>query len=195
MTVLSTIWEELLKKLSIETLVCIVLALIIALYLAHLNKKAKSDRSAALCRRYALLTEDVLTTLPDNELIRAVVANLMNKLDKKRPDPLSLLPFLSRGRSAVYYVWMFCNDWSEQSLDTVLRSSSARFIPAILEGLEYIGAVDTAEALQTAWNALQEGATTVSKEDESALERAIEAEQPLAKCTDYIRKNPTEFTD
>ncbi len=188
--------NELLNDIGIETLVLIALALVIAAYLAFLNKKTKSDRSAALCRRYAVMTEECLQALPDDELLTAVIANLMNKMDKKRPDPLAVLPFLSRGRSAVYSVWILCcNDFHEQSSDVFFRSSSVRLVPTILEGLEHLGATASAEALQMAWSAAEADSQPFSEEHIAALAHAMEVEKPLEKCTAYIRENPTEFTD
>ena len=65
------------------TLVLVALALVIAVYLAFLGKKEKSDKTAALCKTYAVMTEELLASVPDEELVRAVVANLINKQDKK----------------------------------------------------------------------------------------------------------------
>lgn len=179
-----------------STLVLIALALIIAVYLVFLGKKEKSDNTAALCKTYAVMTEELLASVPDEELVRAVVANLMNKQDKKRPDAVSQLPFLSRGRSAVYSVWLLCHELETQTFDTFFRSSSRRFAEPAADGLERIGAANSAAALRAAirtaeedtQSPLWEAVTTVFRE-------AVAADQPLALCVAYIRDNPDEFVD
>ena len=66
-------FEGLLKP---STLIAIVAAIAIALYLYFLDKRTKSVEAAALCKKYAKMTEDLLAATPDEEVVRAVVANL-----------------------------------------------------------------------------------------------------------------------
>lgn len=182
--------------LETDTLVLIALALIIAAYLTHLGKKEKSDKAAALCKAYATMTEELLRSTSDEELVSAVVANLMNKQDKKKPDPIAALPFLSRGRAAVYSVWLLCNELEKQEFDAFFRSSSARFAEPAVDGLDRIGATNSAAALRAAIRTAEEDSeaplwdavTTVFRE-------AIATEQPLALCVRYIRENTDEFVD
>ena len=182
--------------LETDTLVLIALALIIAAYLTHLGKKEKSDKAAALCKAYATMTEELLRSTSDEELVSAVVANLMNKQDKKKPDPIAELPFLSRGRAAVYSVWLLCNELEKQEFDAFFRSPSARFAEPAVDGLDRIGATNSAAALRAAIRTAEEDSeaplwdavTTVFRE-------AIATEQPLALCVRYIRENTDEFVD
>lgn len=178
------------------TLVLVALALVIAVYLAFLGKKEKSDKTAALCKTYAVMTEELLASVPDEELVRAVVANLINKQDKKRPDPASQLPLLSRGRSAVYSVWLLCNELEKQEFDAFFRSSSARFAEPAADGLERIGATNSATALRAAMRTAEDDAQTPLWEAVTTVFReAVAAEQPLTQCVQYIRDNPDEFVD
>ncbi len=178
------------------TLVLIALALLIAAYLVFLGKREKSDKTAALCKTYAVMTEDLLASVPDDEVVHAVIANLISKQDKKRPDPASQLPLLSRGRSAVYSVWLLCHELEKQEFDAFFRSPSARFADPAVDGLERIGATNSATALRAAIRTaedetespLWEAVTTVFRE-------AVAAEQPFKLCVQYIRDNPDEFVD
>lgn len=179
-----------------DTLILIVLALIIAGYLWFLGKKEKSDETAALCKTYAVMTEELLASVPDEELVRAVVANLMNKQDKKRPDPAAQLPLLSRGRSAVYSVWLLCHELEKQEFDAFFRSPSCRFAQPAADGLERIGATNSAAALRAAIRTAEDDAQTPLWEAVTTVFReAVSAEQPLALCVRYIRDNPDEFVD
>lgn len=179
-----------------STLILVALILIIATYLYILDKKGKSDGTAALCKTYAVMTEELLARTPDEEVVRAVVANLMNKQDKRRPDAAAQLPFLSRGRAAVYSVWLLCNELEKQGFDSFFASPSRRFAEPAVDGLERIGASNSATALRAAVRAaenaeekpLWDAVTTVFRE-------AIAAEQPLVLCVQYIRDNPDEFVD
>lgn len=178
------------------TLVLIALALAIAVYLWFLNKKEKSDSTVALCKTYATMTEELLTSVPDEELVRAVVANLMSKQDKKRPDPAAQLPLLSRGRSAVYSVWLLCHELETQAFDAYFRSSSRRFAEPAADGLERIGATNSATALRAAIRAAEDDTQTPLWEAVTTVFReAVSSEKPLELCVQYIRDNPDEFVD
>lgn len=160
------------------TLVMIVLAVLIGIYLHRLDKKEKSDPLAALYKQYRTLSPETLAAIPDGELVRAVVANIMAKTDKHRPDVYHLIPLLSHGRIAVYSVWLIFRELEVAELDSLLRSPSGRFLESATDGFSLIGA----EACATA-------------QDETALREAIAAEQPLILCVAYIRDNPDEFVD
>ncbi len=166
------------ENFDVGTLVMIVLAVIIGIYLHRLDKKEKSDPLAALCKQYRMLSAQTLAAIPDGELVRAVVANVMAKTDRHHPDVYHLIPLLSHGRIAVYSVWLICHELEIADLDALLRSPSGRFLESATDGFALIGAEACAAA-----------------EDETALRAAIVAEQPLALCVAYIRDNPDEFID
>lgn len=179
-----------------STLIAIALALVIGVYLYFLEKRTKSDASAALCKQYAVMTEELLASVPDEDVVQAVVANLMNKQDKDHPDAAAQLALLSRGRAAVYSVWLLCHELEQQGFDAFFRSPSHRFAEPAADGLERIGAANSATALRAALKTaedtpeqpLWEAVTTVFRE-------AVAAEKPLTLCVRYIRENPDEFVD
>lgn len=188
-----SMFEGLLKP---STLIAIVAAIAIALYLYFLDKRTKSDEAAALCKKYAKMTEDLLAATPDEEVVRAVVANLMNKQDKRRPDAAAQLPLLSRGRAAVYSVWLLCHELESQDFTAVFRSPSRRFVDPAVDGFERIGASNTATALRAAIKALDEDESAPLLEAVTTVFReAMASEKPLEMCVQYIRDNPDEFID
>lgn len=166
------------ENFDVGTLIMIVLAVIIGIYLHRLDKKEKSDPLAALCKQYRTLSMDTLVAIPDDKLVRAVIANMMAKTDRHRPDVYRLIPLLSHGRVAVYSVWLICHELEIADMDTLLRSPSGRFLESATDGFSLIGATACAAA-----------------EDETALRAAISAEQPLTLCVAYIREYPDEFVD
>ncbi len=170
---------------DIGTVVMIVLAAAIGIYLHRLDKKEKSDPLAALYKQYGMLSAEAFAATPDNELVRAVVANIMAKSDRRRPDVYALIPLLSHGQVAVYSVWLLCHELETADMDALLRSPSGRFAEPAADGFSLIGADRCAEALLAA----------IDSQDETALAAAIAAEQPLNLCVAYVRDNPDEFID
>ena len=186
-------FEGLLKP---STLIAIGAAIVIAVYLYFLDKRTKSDETAALCKKYAVMTTELLAATPDDEVVRAVVANLMNKQDKRRPDAAAQLPLLSRGRAAVYSVWLLCHELETQDFTAVFHSPSRRFVDPAADGLERIGAPNAAIALRAAVKALDEQESAPLLEAVTTVFReAMASEKPLELCVQYIRDNPDEFID
>lgn len=183
------------------TIVMIVLAAIIAIYLYFLEKKEKNDGASALCKRYETLTENTLAEIPDEDLLQAVAANLMNKQDRKHPDLSVTLPLLSPGRCGVYSVWLVCHELEKRDLGAYFATPYRRFAELAAVGFELIGATACATAMGTACERYQDQKAKEKKELSSwkdlteQLRQAIEAEQPFARCVEYIRDNPAEFVD
>ncbi len=92
------------------------LAALVGLYLWGNRHKDSDSRAARLGRLYRELDEDKLAGIPDEELVDAVAANLLEKQDRRRPDPYHTIPLLSRGRTAVYSVWLICNELDKGQL-------------------------------------------------------------------------------
>ena len=182
--------------LSNGTLVLIALALVIASYLYWLNRnEKKNDTAAALCKRYAVLHRETLLTLPDEELVQAVIANILNRQDRRHPDPGAQLPFLSRGRAAVYTVWVMCHELETQDLEALLSSPSGALAAEAAAGLELLGATRSAQTLYEALPTGEGGEPPAWEALTAAFRETVSAEQPLALCIAYIRNHPDEFTD
>lgn len=182
------------KLLDPSTLIAVLAVVVIAVYLYFLDKKAKSDPTAALCKTYAVMTRELLDSVSDADVVRAVAANILSKQDKKHPDPALQLSLLSRGRAAVYSVFLLCHELETQDFGALIKSPSYRYADTAADGLECIGATNSAAALRAAMNTaeeetpLWEAVTTVFRE-------AIASEKPLDLCVQYIRANPDEFVD
>lgn len=181
------------------TVVLMALAVIVGAYLLWLERREKKAK-AGVCEQYATLTEETLTALPDEELVRAVVANVVKKQESKQADLSVVLPFLSPGRRGVYGVWLACNELKSRDLAAYFRSPYRRFAPVIAEGFTMAGAAACAAAWDEAcarYEAQKNGEKGLAPWDEytARLRSALESEQPLSLCVTYIRDNVAEFVD
>lgn len=181
------------------TVVLIVLAAIVGGYLWWLDRREKKAKSDA-CEQYAVLTEKTLAALPDEEIVRAVAANLVAKQQNDGTELSGLLPFLSPGRRGVYGVWLLCNELKNRGIGAFFASPFRRFAPMAAEGFAMIGA----EACADLWNEACEryerqrnGEKDLPSPNEltAQLRQALEEEQPLLLCVNYIRDNLAEFID
>lgn len=164
----------------------------ILIHFSGSRRRRPKSRADELQEKYAVLTADLLAATPDEEVVTAVAANLMAKLKKNRPDPLVTIVQLSRGRNAVYFVWLLCKEAEKNGVAALLRKPAVRFLESGIEGLETVGATETAAAAR-ALTAPQEDAAQETLL--AALETALEAEKPLSLCCDYIRAMPDDFVD
>ena len=131
-------------------LILVFMAALVGLYLWGNRHKDADSRAARLGRLYKTLDEDTLASIPDEDLVDAVVANLLEKQDRRRPDPYHTIPLLSRGRAAVYSVWLLCKELDEGSFEDLYASASSVFDELAADGMDLIGAPRCGTALREA---------------------------------------------
>ncbi len=178
-------------------LILVFMAALVGLYLWGNRHKDADSRAARLGRLYKTLDEDTLASIPDEDLVDAVVANLLEKQDRRRPDPYHTIPLLSRGRAAVYSVWLLCKELDEGSFEDLYASASSVFDELAADGMDLIGAPRCGTALREAKEQIADmegNAETLAQLHADFLE-AAEEEKPLDRCVEYIRANPREFID
>ena len=158
-------------------LVLVFMALLVALYIWGSNRRSKASRAEELEARYKVLDR----------------ANLMGKLDSRRPDAYRVIPLLSHGRCLVYSIWLICHELDETGFEELLASPSGDFLELAADGLQELGALRCATALREAPNA--GGEEAVLAELHADFLEAAEAEKPLDLCVGYIRDNPEQFVD
>ncbi len=171
-------------------LLLILLAAVIGAYLWGLNRREKKGHADQLTARYKSLDESGLAEIPDDRLVDAVAANVIAKLDPRRPDAYHLVPTLSQGRCSVYCVWLVCHECAQEGLAGFYAGPSAVFAELAADGLELVGAVECAAAVRAA---MREGADLSALS--ASFDDAAKRELPLEKCVAYIRDNPVEFVD
>lgn len=183
------------SRFDAGTWVMVALAAVIGIYLFWLERREKGGKASDLLKQYATVTEETLAAVPDDQLVRAVVANLLNKQDEKHPDLSVTLPLLSYGRCGVYSVWLLCNELEKRDLAAYFRSPYRRFAGYAAEGFEMIGATACAAGMAAACEAYEKKETARFKDLTAQLRQAVQQEQPLSLCVTYIRDNPAEFVD
>lgn len=178
-------------------LILVFMAALVGLYLWGNRHKEQDSRAARLGRLYRELDENKLAGIPDEELVDAVVANLLEKQDRRRPDPYHTIPLLSRGRTAVYSIWLICKELDEGSFENLYAGPSAVFDELAADGMDLIGAPRCAAALRAAKDQIgdMEGHAEELAQLHADFLEAAEDEQPLGRCVEYIRANPREFVD
>ncbi len=168
-------------------------ALIIGLYLWGSTRKSQAGKADRLQAAYRRLTRPLLDSIPDEELVDAVAANLLAKLDKRKPDAYKVIPTLSRGRCAVYSVWLTLHEVESGGLAAYLSSPSGQFLTLAADGCELVGASGCAAALREA--AARPLDPTEADDLQARFLAAASAEHPLDGCREYIRDNPGDFVD
>lgn len=177
-------------------------AVLLLLLAASLWKPKPRDerdlRGRLLGEKYRTMTQALLRGTADDELLDAVIANLHEKLDPKRPDPYRTIPLLSPGRCAVYFVWLITKELDEGSFEDLYARPSGAFVELSADGMARIGAARSEQLLRRS----VELAGTKDAADSEAFAQlhadfleAVEQEKPLALCAAYIRENPSEFLD
>ena len=174
-----------------------ILFVLIGITLIFMNKKAQSaqeKRSTMLAKKYKVMTKELLDSTPDEDLLDAVAANLMEKVNKQSPDPLHEFALLSPGRFQLYSVWLIMNELKNGgSFNSLLAGPSAVFSETAADGFDRIEAHACANAVR---DALQVGDEWEKLSDcNEAYANAVAEENPKNLCIDYIRNCYTEFID
>ncbi len=173
-------------------LILIFVGCIAALLVFRAKKMRPATKEESLQKQYAVMTAQLLEETPDDKLVNAVIANLMEKLSRLHPDPLITIPRLSRGRNAVYFTWMLCKEVEHNGVHALCKKPASRFVDVGIEGLITVGAEATAAAVRAF---LSPDADAQESDLEAAVLAALETEQPLGLCVEYIRQNPEDFLD
>ena len=150
--------------------------------------KPDTSRAAQLAENYRVMTPDLLCHIPDDELIEAIVGNLLAKTAEKGPTPYQVIPSLSPGRCAVYSVWLFGCEQRAGSLECFCRGADAGFAFLAADGLSLFGCSE-ASALLSQY---------LDTKDDSLLpklQEAVAADNPASHMISYIRDNPADFCD
>lgn len=173
----------------------LIVAAVVCFLLIRLMNRSKDDesRAAKLMKKYATLTPENLSAAPDEELVEAVVCNVLAQAeDTFRPNPVKILAGLPQPFTVVYSVWAVCKELSRGDYHALTRTATREMVQPAIDGLPVIGATATAAAL----SALRE--IYENKEDtaaaETAFHKAVETECPLSLCVAYIRDHIPQLT-
>lgn len=173
----------------VRLIVLILLAVLVGGYLWYLNRKKPETKHKT---PYEHLTEEQLNAIPDEELLSAVIQNLLSKTDKRNPQPYLTIPALGEARCSVYCVWLFTHSVRQNGFAVLLKTPDRAFGEMAVDAFTAVGAPGCAAAVSTAISA--DNADTIKQADDAFLQ-AVEFENPLAACVPYIRDNLSLFCD
>ena len=170
-----------------ETILLIIAAAVCYILIRRMGKDKKDDsRAAKLREKYATLTEENLSATPDEELVEAVVANVLSHAaENRRPDPAAELAVMPQPFTVVYSIWAVCKELARGTYGALLRTATKEMVDHAVDGLPVIGAPATAAALAALRDA--HAAKEDTADAEKAFHVAVEQECPLTLCATYIR--------
>lgn len=170
-----------------ELIILVILAVVVLIAFRLTKSRGGHGRAAMLMKKYANLTAEQLATVPQDELVEAVVSHVLAQAENsRRPDPVKVLAGKPQGFAVVYSVWAVCKEMAAGSYEMLKRTATRELTEQAGAGFTAIGAAETAAA----WQALCADPTA---EAEAAFHRAVESECPLSLCEAYILDNPEQF--
>ena len=165
-----------------------VIGVVLIVVIGRILLRPDGSRAAALMKTYKTLTPALLAETPDEELVTAVVSNILAKAEAEKTDPYRLLPTLTQERSDIYSLWLFLRELEAGDPACLRRSEQFGFSELAVNALRMMEQTALADALdrylQTADETLPETMKT------------LVAEQELpALMIAMIRSNPESFCD
>lgn len=173
-----------------ELLLIILLLVLVVLAMRRVGSgRGDKSRAARLMKQYRHMTMEKLQNIPEGELVDAVVSRVLAyAAESKAPNIEKTLTDLGHGSTVVYTVWAVCKEMAAGGYDALSRTATWALADKAAEHFRGIGAA----ACGDAWEALY---TDGAAEAEEAFHRAVEQEQPLGLCEEFIRDNATAFLD
>ena len=173
-----------------EWIVCMVLLVVVSLALRRIGAaRGENTRAARLTKQYAVMTAAKIADAPEGELVDAVVCRVLAQAqDTRRGDVVRVLADLQRGPCAVYCVWVICKEMAAGEYSALMKTESKHMAALAAESFGAVGA----PACKLAWERLTQ---SPDEANERAFREAVQTEQPLARCEEFIRDNAQEFID
>ncbi len=164
-----------------------VIGVVLVILIGRVLLRPDGSRAAKLMKTYKTMTPALLDATPDEELVTAVVSNILALAEDNKTDPYRLLSSLSQGRSDVYSVWLFLRELEAGDPESLRRSEQFGFSELAVNALRMMEQNTLADALndylQTADPALVDTMkTTVAAGDVPALLVAMIRSDPDSFC-------------
>ena len=130
-----------------------ILGILLIGLLGRLLSRKDTSNAGRLMEKYKQMTPTLLEETPDEELVKAVVANLLAKAEGAHKDAYAVIPTLSQKRCAVYSVWLFAREIQSNNAPFLRRDEQFGFSELAADGLDLLGfsevAADLRDYLQT----------------------------------------------
>lgn len=165
-----------------------IVGLVLLIVLGKVLFPQDHSRAAKLMKTYRHLTPEQLSDVPDEELITAVVSNLLAKAEDERRDPYALIPTLSRERCGVYSIWLVQKELESGDAANLRQSEQFGFSELAADALDWLECQEAAAALRCY---LQ----TAEPTQIERLKTAMATAQVSAHLITLIRNDPKAFCD
>lgn len=163
-------------------------AIALLLLLRRVLFPGDNSNAAKLMNTYRVMTRQLLDNTPDEQLVKAVVANLLAKAEEANKDAYAVIPALSRERCAVYSVWLFMNEMNGDDASVLRQSGQFGFSELAADGLDLLGfdtlATDLRGYLQTADDSIA-----------ASMTATLAASDLNAALVEFIRVHADAFCD
>ena len=169
-------------------LLLFVAAIGLALLLARVLFPKDNSNAAKLMNTYHVMTRELLDNTPDDQLIKAVVANLLAKAESAKGNAYAVIPTLAQERCAVYSVWLFQNEMQGEDPTVLRQSGQFGFSELAADGLDLLGFPELAADLR---NYLQTADDTLAV----SMKQALASASLEAALIEFIRDHADAFCD
>ncbi len=156
------------------------------------HRRGDDSRSAKLMKKYKTLTPELLASTSDDELVEAIVANVLaDAAESRKPDPIYTLSKKPQPYMVVYSIWAVCKEMARGDYAALTHTATRHVVQDACDGLPVVGATATAVAFKDVMALHEAGEDTAAAE--AAFHTAVETECPLSLCVTYIRDHVAEL--
>lgn len=152
-------------------------------------------------KKYEVLTEEVLLSLPDNMIFEAVVANILSKYSKFEGGDIEKFNQLNLKQKYVCAVWYLFEDIKMDGLERFYRGNGDELTSIISDAFREVGEYKIANILEKVYKMFDVNCIEASY-DEKVIKNAEIDYKNLIKELDidkisstYIKKNKAYFID
>lgn len=163
---------------------------------------------------YTELTEEIIDTTSDDNLLQLVFENLSQKQPSDYKKEYETVMSWNRSRQAIYIIWMLEAEINNGGFNQFYFNPSGQFYKHIPEALKLVGATKFADLTDRANETFEKENRKITKHQDGTLEGFSKSydDNPLNKFddefynlyktehlqqlqVDFIRKNEKEFID
>lgn len=160
------------------------------------------------------LTEQIIDTTSDNNLLQVVYDNLSERQPTDYEKEYETVMNWNKSRQAIYMIWLLEGEVNNGGYNQFYFNSSGQFYKQLPEMLKLVGAIKFADLTQRANNTFEIENTKITKHQDGTIEGFSKSydDNPLNKYDDefyklyetenlqdiqvkYIRTHKTEFID
>ncbi len=163
-----------------------IVGLVLIVLIGKVFFPADGSRSAKLMATYRRLTPDTLEALADDDLIDAVIGNLLAAAEDAKKDAYAVIPTLGQARCAVYSLWLLQKELQGDDPTVLRRAGQFGFTELAADAFDLLSMPEAAVALR---DYLQ----TAADASIAAVRDAVADNAVNQKLIELIRSDPAAF--